>query len=223
MIPSDSTAPPTISDATNAVLRKVTWRIVPLFVLCFVMSYLDRVNVSFAKLQMQSELGLSEAAYGFGASIFFIGYLLFEVPSNIVLARVGSRRWTVRVAPGGHPPQPATQSRRRRLPSGRAARSPRARESQPQPPAGLRRRAAREDSPASTRGRCPAADRGPRRDPRIRRARGRCPRLVGMTAFPGVARLSRSPRFVRRRTARRGSAPERRGHGGIGRRASLRC
>jgi MFS family permease len=97
MIPSDSTAPPTISDATNAVLRKVTWRIVPLFVLCFVMSYLDRVNVSFAKLQMQSELGLSEAAYGFGASIFFIGYLLFEVPSNIVLARVGSRRWIARI------------------------------------------------------------------------------------------------------------------------------
>jgi MFS family permease len=97
MIPSDSTAPPTISDATKAVLRKVTWRIVPLFMLCFVMSYLDRVNVSFAKLQMQSELGLSEAAYGFGASIFFIGYLLFEVPSNIVLARVGSRRWIARI------------------------------------------------------------------------------------------------------------------------------
>jgi MFS family permease len=97
MIPSDSTAPPTISDATKAVLRKVTWRIVPLFMLCFVMSYLDRVNVSFAKLQMQSELGLSEAAYGFGASIFFIGYLLFEVPSNIVLAKVGSRRWIARI------------------------------------------------------------------------------------------------------------------------------
>jgi MFS family permease len=97
MIPSDSTALPTISDATKAVLRKVTWRIVPLFMLCFVMSYLDRVNVSFAKLQMQSELGLSEAAYGFGASIFFIGYLLFEVPSNIVLAKVGSRRWIARI------------------------------------------------------------------------------------------------------------------------------
>ncbi len=79
------------------MLRKASWRIVPLFVACFVMSYLDRVNVSFAKLQMQGELGLSEAAYGFGASIFFVGYLLFEVPSNIILAKVGSRRWIARI------------------------------------------------------------------------------------------------------------------------------
>lgn len=95
-IPKTSTTQ-LIPDATTAVLRKVTWRIVPLFVACFVMSYLDRVNVSFAKLQMQSELGLSEAAYGLGASIFFVGYLLFEVPSNIILARVGARRWIARI------------------------------------------------------------------------------------------------------------------------------
>jgi MFS family permease len=97
MIQRNFMAEPINSETTKAVLRKATWRIVPLFVACFVMSYLDRVNVSFAKLQMQSELGLSEAAYGFGASIFFIGYLLFEVPSNIFLAKVGSRRWIARI------------------------------------------------------------------------------------------------------------------------------
>jgi len=97
MTTGSSAAQPIMSEATKAVLRKASWRIVPLFVACFVMSYLDRVNVSFAKLQMQGELGLSEAAYGFGASIFFVGYLLFEVPSNVILAKVGSRRWIARI------------------------------------------------------------------------------------------------------------------------------
>ncbi len=79
------------------LLRKVAWRIIPLIIACFIMAYLDRVNISFAKLQMQSQLGLSEAAYGLGASIFFIGYLLFEIPSNIILAKVGARRWIARI------------------------------------------------------------------------------------------------------------------------------
>lgn len=79
------------------LLRKVAWRIIPLIIACFIMAYLDRVNISFAKLQMQSQLGLSEAAYGLGASMFFIGYLLFEVPSNIILVRVGARRWIARI------------------------------------------------------------------------------------------------------------------------------
>ncbi len=79
------------------LLRKVAWRIIPLIIACFIMAYLDRVNISFAKLQMQSELGLTEAAYGLGASVFFIGYLLFEVPSNIILVRVGARRWIARI------------------------------------------------------------------------------------------------------------------------------
>ena len=69
----------------------------PLFVACFVFSYLDRINISFAKLQMQSELGFSDAVYGFGASVFFVGYFLFEVPSNIVLHRVGAKRWIARI------------------------------------------------------------------------------------------------------------------------------
>ncbi|MEM5312577.1 MFS transporter [Paraburkholderia sp. JHI869] len=77
--------------------RKVTWRIVPLLVVCFIFAYLDRVNISFAKLQMQGSFGLSDAAYGLGAGIFFIGYFLFEIPSNIILQRVGARLWIARI------------------------------------------------------------------------------------------------------------------------------
>ncbi|WP_331376744.1 MFS transporter [Sinorhizobium chiapasense] len=76
---------------------KVFWRIVPFLMLCYVVAYLDRVNVGFAKLQMSSELGLSEAAYGVGAGIFFIGYFLFEVPSNVILNKVGARIWIARI------------------------------------------------------------------------------------------------------------------------------
>ncbi|WP_028746656.1 MFS transporter [Rhizobium mesoamericanum] len=76
---------------------KVFWRIVPFLMLCYVVAYLDRVNVGFAKLQMSNELGLSEAAYGIGAGIFFIGYFLFEVPSNIIMNRIGARLWIARI------------------------------------------------------------------------------------------------------------------------------
>lgn len=79
------------------ILNKVSWRIVPLILACFVVAYLDRVNVSFAKLQMQSDIGLSDAAYGLGASAFFIGYLLFEIPSNAILVKVGPRLWIARI------------------------------------------------------------------------------------------------------------------------------
>jgi MFS family permease len=86
-----------VAPTLDSVLGKASRRIVPLFVACFGMAYLDRVNISFAKLQMQSELGLSDAAYGLGASVFFISYLVFEIPSNIILARVGSRLWIARI------------------------------------------------------------------------------------------------------------------------------
>ncbi|MET8805529.1 MFS transporter [Streptomyces sp. NPDC004546] len=81
----------------NAVFRKVVRRIVPFLVLCYVVSYLDRVNVGFAKLQMSDDLGFSEAAYGLGAGLFFIGYFLLEVPSNLMLQRVGARTWIARI------------------------------------------------------------------------------------------------------------------------------
>ncbi|GHF32204.1 MFS transporter [Streptomyces griseoluteus] len=81
----------------NAVFRKVVRRIVPFLVLAYVVSYLDRVNVGFAKLQMSADLGFSEASYGLGAGLFFIGYFLFEVPSNLLLQRVGARTWIARI------------------------------------------------------------------------------------------------------------------------------
>ena len=86
-------APPPAS-RTDA---KVFWRIVPFLMLCYVVAYLDRVNVGFAKLQMAGELGFSETVYGLGAGLFFIGYFLFEVPSNMALARVGARVWIARI------------------------------------------------------------------------------------------------------------------------------
>ncbi len=73
--------------------RKVTWRIVPFLFLCYIFAYIDRVNVGFAKLQMQQDLGISDAVYGTGAGIFFIGYFFFEVPSNIGLQKIGAKYW----------------------------------------------------------------------------------------------------------------------------------
>jgi D-galactonate transporter len=80
-----------------AVYRKVTWRLVPFLMLCYVVAYLDRVNVGFAKLQMLNDLKFSETIYGLGAGVFFIGYFLFEVPSNVILHKVGARVWIARI------------------------------------------------------------------------------------------------------------------------------
>jgi D-galactonate transporter len=77
--------------------RKVTWRLLPFLFLCYVCSYLDRVNVGFAKLQMLSDLKFSETVYGLGAGVFFVGYALLEVPSNLILYRVGARVWIARI------------------------------------------------------------------------------------------------------------------------------
>ncbi len=89
-------AGPVIDEATR-VYRKVTWRLVPFLFACYVAAYLDRVNVGFAKLQMLNDLKFSETIYGLGAGIFFIGYFLFEVPSNMILHKVGARVWIARV------------------------------------------------------------------------------------------------------------------------------
>ena len=77
--------------------RKVGWRLIPFLLLCYIVSYLDRVNVGFAKLEMLQDLGLSDTVYGLGAGIFFIGYFLFEVPSNVILHRIGARIWIARI------------------------------------------------------------------------------------------------------------------------------
>ncbi|MFH0902061.1 MAG: MFS transporter, partial [Pseudomonadota bacterium] len=76
---------------------KATWRIIPFLFLLYVVAYLDRVNVGFAQLQMKKALTLSDAAYGFGAGLFFIPYFLFELPSNLLLERFGPRRWMARI------------------------------------------------------------------------------------------------------------------------------
>ena len=88
------TGPPA---AEERIYAKVTMRIVPLLFLCYLAAYLDRVNVGFAKLQMLEELGFSDLVYGFGAGIFFLGYVLFEVPSNVIMHRVGARLWIARI------------------------------------------------------------------------------------------------------------------------------
>lgn len=88
-------APPVPNE--DRVYTKVFWRLIPFLMLCYGVAYLDRVNLGFAKLQMAGELGLSETVYGLGAGIFFLGYFLFEVPSNLILQRVGARRWIARI------------------------------------------------------------------------------------------------------------------------------
>jgi D-galactonate transporter len=77
--------------------RKNAWRLIPYLMLCYFVAYLDRLNLSFAALTFKGDLGLSDAVYGLGASIFFAGYLIFEVPSNIILEKVGARVWIARI------------------------------------------------------------------------------------------------------------------------------
>lgn len=77
--------------------RKVTWRLLPFLMLCYAVAYLDRVNIGFARLQMLDDLEFSETIYGLGAGMFFVGYVLFEVPSNVILHRVGARLWIGRI------------------------------------------------------------------------------------------------------------------------------
>lgn len=91
-----STAAPS-SAFEDAVYRKVTWRLVPFLMICYVAAYLDRVNISFARLQMLNDLQFSDTVFGAGAGIFFIGYFFFEVPSNLIMHRVGARLWIARI------------------------------------------------------------------------------------------------------------------------------
>ncbi|WP_321794685.1 MFS transporter [Caballeronia sp. J97] len=81
----------------DATYRQVAWRFMPLLFICYLVAYLDRVNVGFAKLQMLDDLHFSDAVYGLGAGLFFIGYFIFEVPSNLLLHRFGARRWISRI------------------------------------------------------------------------------------------------------------------------------
>jgi MFS transporter, ACS family, tartrate transporter len=93
-VQSRSTEPP---DVASVTLRKVTRRLVPFLFLLYIVAWVDRVNVGFAALQMNSDLGFSSAAFGFGSGVFFLGYCLLEVPSNLLLHRLGARRWIARI------------------------------------------------------------------------------------------------------------------------------
>ncbi|MEO0313899.1 MAG: hypothetical protein RI928_355 [Pseudomonadota bacterium] len=85
------------TESNNRVYKKVAWRLVPFLCLCYLAAYLDRVNVGFAKLQMLSDLSFSNTVYGLGAGIFFLGYVIFEVPSNILMYKVGAKLWIARI------------------------------------------------------------------------------------------------------------------------------
>lgn len=79
------------ADLETRVARKLMWRIIPFVMLLYFVSFLDRVNVGFAAMTMNKAIGLSPTAFGFGGGLFLIGYFLFEVPSNLILHRVGAR------------------------------------------------------------------------------------------------------------------------------------
>lgn len=87
----------TAPDLDSAIVAKVSRRLIPYLFVLYVVAYLDRINIGFAQLQMRSALGFSDTVYGFGAGIFFLGYFLFEVPSNLILARTGARVWIARI------------------------------------------------------------------------------------------------------------------------------
>lgn len=79
------------------VINKIAWRLMPLIIVCYFFAFFDRVNISFAKTALQTDLSLSNTAYGLGASLFVVGYVLLEVPSNMLLYRFGARRWIARI------------------------------------------------------------------------------------------------------------------------------
>ena len=85
------------SSVERSTMRKVYWRLLPLTILTYFLCYLDRINVSFAALTMNKELGLDAATYGMAAGAFFWGYFILEVPSNLILEKVGARRWIGRI------------------------------------------------------------------------------------------------------------------------------
>jgi ACS family tartrate transporter-like MFS transporter len=84
-------------EARQSAVRKAAWRLLPFLCLCYMVNFLDRVNVGFAALSMNADLGFSPSVYGLGAGIFFAGYILFEVPSNLALQRFGARIWIARI------------------------------------------------------------------------------------------------------------------------------
>src|SRR5258708_30759540 len=85
------------SEIETSTIRTISWRLIPFLILAYFFSYLDRVNLGFAALTMNAELKFSPLVFSFGAGIFFIGYFIFEVPSNLALEKFGASRWIARI------------------------------------------------------------------------------------------------------------------------------
>ena len=81
----------------SSCIRRISWRLLPLIVIAYLVAYIDRTNVAFASLTMNKDIGLSTYAFGLGAGIFFVGYFFFEIPSNVILHKVGARKWIARI------------------------------------------------------------------------------------------------------------------------------
>lgn len=90
-------ASPSTSAEVERIFGRIAKRLIPFLFLCYVLNYIDRVNISFAHLQFKTDIGLTEAAYGLGVGVFYIGYVLLEVPSNLLLRRIGPRRTIARI------------------------------------------------------------------------------------------------------------------------------
>src|SRR3954469_18667337 len=97
MSPGPASGTPPGASVEAATMRKVGLRLIPFLILCYFIAYVDRVNVGFAALTMNKDLGLSAAAFGVGGGLFFVAYVLFEVPSNIAMEKVGARLWIARI------------------------------------------------------------------------------------------------------------------------------
>lgn len=97
VIVSKSTDDASFSAQDIQVYKKVIWKLIPFLCFCYIAAYLDRINVGLAKLHMLSDVHLSEAAFGLGAGLFFVGYIIFEVPSNLVMEKVGAKIWIARI------------------------------------------------------------------------------------------------------------------------------
>ncbi len=86
-----------ISEVEKSTIRKLSFRILPFLILCYFIAYIDRVNIGFAALTMNQEIGLTATAFGFGATLFFIAYVIFEIPSNMAMEKLGARIWIARI------------------------------------------------------------------------------------------------------------------------------
>ena len=91
------TTMPIVTEIAVQTRRKIAWRILPFVFLLYIIAYLDRANVAFAKLSMSADLGFSEAVFGFGAGIFFLGYFLLEIPGALIVERWSTRGWIARI------------------------------------------------------------------------------------------------------------------------------